>query len=821
MEPLLQDLRFAARVLWRDKGFTVTALLTLAICIGANTAIFAVVHSVLLRPLPFPEPDRIMLMYNSYPGAGADRGSSGVPDYYDRVRDVPAFEVIALYQQSGRTIGIEGSPERVPALSVTPSFFRLIRASAAHGRLFRDDEGEIGNHQKVILSAPLWKRLYGGAESALGKDLRISGVPHTIVGIMPEGFQFPTSEAELWTPLAFTPQQKSDEARHSNSWTMIGRLTPSATRELAQQQIDALNVRNLEIFPALKQILIDAGFHTVVVPFQEDLVRDIGPILYLLWGGVAFVLLIGCVNITNLVLVRASGRVRELATRHSLGAGYGRIARQLLTETTLLTAGGAAAGLLLGRWTLGLLALADIEDLPRSGEIQMDGTVVAVMLGVALLVGLAVGLIPLASVLKLDLNSILREEGRGGTSSRRARLARRALVTAQVAFAFVLLIGAGLLFASFRNVVAVDPGFSPAGVQTATINLPGVRYADAAALRAFASRLLDGVRRIPGVRRAGFANTVPLTGGYSDSVIIPEGYVMQKGESLISPHQITVSDGYFETMEIGLVRGRFFNTADTDASPAVVIVDERLAARFWPGTDPIGRRMFMPEDVANVTTPGPNTRWLTVVGVVETVKLTGLVETEARLGAYYFPYDQSPTRGITVVARTANEPSSLVAGMRRVVTGLDPELPIFRTRTMEEWMAESLVSRRLPMLLALGFAAVALFLSAIGIYGVLAYQVSQRRREIGIRMALGSSSRAIFGLVLGEGVQVLAIGMGLGIAGAFAVTRAMQGLLYDVSPMEPTVIAAVALILGVVALAAAVVPAQRAMKIDPVTALAD
>ncbi len=820
MSNVLQDLQFGNRLLWKDKGFTLTTLLTLAVCIGANAAIFSVVHSVLLRPLPFPESDRVVLAYNSYPRAGVIRGDSGVPDYYDRLRDVTAFEQIALYQRRGLTLGGEGTASRIQATAVTPSFFPLLRAQALRGRVFRPEEGELGGEHKVILSYASWRRLFAGSDTAVGKDLRINGVPYSIVGVMPADFLFLRADTQLWLPLAFTAKQKADESRHSNNWSMIGRLKPGATLQQAQQQIDALNTRNLERFPAMKQALIDAGFHTVAVPLQEDLVRTLRPILYLLWGGVVCVLLIGCVNITNLALVRSSGRIKELATRQSLGASHLRIARQLLIESTLLTVAGGLGGVLLGRWLLGFLSRLDLDDLPRGSEIHMDAVVVAAMLGLAVLIGLIVGIVPVITLLRVNLNALLRNEGRGGTTGQGARRARRALVTAQFAFAFILLVCAGLLAVSFRQVLAVHPGFAPDGVLTAMINLPAARYKTDAELQAFAARTLEATRRLPGVQSAGITTAIPFGGNYSDSVIFPEGYVIGKGgDSVISPSQLAVSEGYLETMHTRLVRGRLFNAGDTARAPKSALVDSRLAQKFWPDVDPIGRRMYQPADAQHLT-PGPKTEYYTVVGVVEDVKLTGLVEPEGRFGAYYFPYAQSPDNGFALAVRSTRDPLLLTAAIRRVVAVIDPELPVFSVKTMNERMQEALVSRRVPLLLALGFAAVALFLSAVGVYGVLAYQVAQRTREIGIRMALGGTARAISRLVLADSARMLALGLGIGVVGTFVASRAMRNLLYGVQPMDPMVLTVVAAVLTGVALVAAAVPARRAQRIDPAVALA-
>ena len=812
-------MRFALRLLLRDRAFTITTFLTLAICIGANVAIFAVVQSVLLRPLPVPEADRLVLLYNSYPRAGVARASSGVPDYYDRLRETDVFEELSLFNQYGVTIGGQGSAERVPSMGGTPSLFRLLRVTPHRGRIFTEAEGETGSGRKVILSYAFWQRTFAGKDSAVGSTLRVNGFPHDIVGVMPQGFHWISSDVELWFPLAFSAEMKGDEGRHNNSWTSVGRLKPGKTLEQAQQQIKALNVRDLDRLPALKEILINAGYHTVVTPLQADMVREIRPTLFLLWGGVLFVLAIGAVNVTNLVLIRSQARARELATRHALGAGLARLTRQLLTETVLLTLAGAAAGALIGYWTLAGLSTAGLQSLPRGEEIRMDRIVVLFTVALALTVGVLIGLIPVWNLRRMNLSQAFREEGRSGTIGRGGRLVGRTLVASQVAFAFMLLAGAGLLFASFERVLNIDPGFTPNGLVTARVTPPSSRYPDQPQVRAFHERYLRDVRALPGVERAGLSSNIPFGGDFNDSVIFAEGYKMAPGESLISPYRVEVSADYLETMGVPLKSGRFFNATDTDTSQLVVVVDEALARKFWPGQDPVGRRMYRPENVKNVMATGPNTKWITVIGVAGETKMQGLVTSDTRAGTYYFPMTQSEIRGMTLVARSSMDPQSLVPSMRRALTAIDPELPLYGVRTMSERIDESLLDRRTPMMLAVGFGAVALFLAATGLYGVLAYQVAQRRKEIGIRMALGSGPGGIFRLVLGEGVLLLAAGFAIGIAGAFAIRRTMETQLVGVGAMDPMVLSAVATILALVALIACLVPARRAARTDPMVAM--
>ena len=830
------DIRVGLRLLWKDKAFTLTALLTLALCIGANTALFSVVHNVLLRPLPVPESDRIVQMGNAYPGAGVGAAlgtSSGVPDYYDRLRETDVFEEQALYNGRNASIDQNGTPVRVRVTQATPSFFRLLRVGPALGRAFTEQDGEVGNDKKVILSYALWQSQFGGDPGVVGKELRIDSQPMTVIDVMPKGFYFLNPTVMLWRPLAFTPQQKSDEQRHSNNYQNIGRLKPGASIQRARQQIDALNTRNLEKFPALKPLLINAGFHTTVVPLQETVVRDVKATLYLMWGGALFVLLIGCVNVANLSLVRSRARLKELATRLALGAGRRRVARQLIVESVLLTLVAAAAGLAIGYAALRLLGTLSIQELPRGEEIRLDGVVAAYTIATAAAIGFVLGLIPVASVLPANLTLVLREEGRAGTSGRGARTLRRGLVVAQVAFAFVLLVGAGLMFASFRQVLAVQPGFNPEGLLTASITLPRSRYADDQALIGFTNEALRRLRALPGVSAVGGTDTIPFGGNNSDSVILAEGYQMKPGESVISPSQVSVTPGYFEAMGVKLVRGRFFDGRDAPiaatatavggraVAPRSIIVDETLAKRFWPTQDPIGRRMYFPNDIKDLTAITPQTAFMTVVGIIGDIKLHDLTEGKKSVGAYYFSTDQDTSSGLTFAVKTAGDPLSLTSAVRNALGGLDRELPVFDIQTMDQRMDKSLVSRRSPVVLSLVFGGVALLLSAIGIYGVLAYLVTQRRREIGIRIALGSSARSIFELVLREGLFLILGGFVLGAVGALALRKSLESQLFGVSATDPLVLAAVTGLLAAVAVVACALPARRATRIDPIIALAE
>lgn len=820
METLAQDLKFAIRQLLKDKGFLSTAGVTLALCIGANAMIFSVVNSVILRPLDVPDAERIVRMFNVYPGAMASagsgrlRGSNGVPDYFDRRALTEVFEEVGAYDSSGVSIEIEGSPQRVRAQFATPSFFSLLSAEAAIGRTFTEQESELGT-DVVVLSYGLWQQLYGEDASVVGTDIRMNSSSFTIVGIMPRDFVFLDPDVRLWRVASFEPETR--QQYHSNNWSIIAKLQPGVSLQQAQQRVDALNAANMDKMPELKPLLIDAGFHTPLYLLQEDLTHDVRGILYLLWGGVGFVLLIGCVNVANLVLVRSTARARELATRFALGARRRQVVRQLLTETVVLTLGGGAVGLLLGQVGLRALSTLGIDQLPRAEQIQMDTTAVAFTFALALAVGAVVALIPLVSVWRMDLSSVFRQDGRSGTAAPGVRLLRKGMVVAQVAFALMLLVGAGLLMASFRELLNVDAGFETNGVLTGSFRLVDSRYPEDVDRRTFLDEAMARIAALPGVDAVGATSQIPLGGSYSDSVIFAEGYVVEAGESVVSPAQSIATDGYFEAMGIEVVQGRGFDDRDTSDGQAVVIVDERLANRFWPDGDAVGKRMWMPTSAASMRDPADAPRF-DVIGVVESIQFRGLDQGEDT-GMYYFPHGQNSRRGYDIAIKTAGDPAALTAAVRGALGDIDSDLPFFGIRTMQERLDTSVSDRRVPMLLTAGFSFLALLLSAVGIYGVLAYLVQLRTREIGIRMALGSDARSVFRLVLREGATLLGAGVVLGLLGTVAVRRVIEAQLFGVAATDPRVIGMVAVVLTVVALSACLIPARRATRIDPVAAL--
>ncbi|HWJ56977.1 MAG TPA: ABC transporter permease [Vicinamibacterales bacterium] len=821
MDVFRQDLLFALRVLRRDRAYAAAVILTLAICLGANTAIFTVVRSVLQRPLPYPESSRLVSSFDGFPGAGVERAGTSVPNYMDRRAMTDVFSTVALYQWNGFKVGHGPGTEQVSSMEVTPSFFQVLGAKAERGRLLSEDEGTPGKNKVAVLTHAFAARQPGGVEGAVGRTLRLDDEIYQVVGVLPEGFTFLSRDVRLFTPAAFTPEELGEDRRWSQNHEMIARLAPGASIQQAQSKLDAMNVRYIERAGALAEPLRNAGYNTKLASLEGDLVRNVRSALQMLWGGVVFVVLIAAVNIANLSLVRANGRMKELATRNAIGAGGRRIAKQLITEATLLTLIGAGFGIGLGFLSLNAIEWIGFTDLPRAHEISIDGVVLAVTLAPAILLGIVVGAGPALQLARVNLSNVLREEGRSGTAGRASKAVRRALVVAQVALAFVLLIGAGLLLASFERLLGVDPGFVADGVLTGRVSPLATRYKEDPELRAYTDRVLTRIRALPGVEAAGASSFLPFSYDGSSTVIIPEGYTPKPGESVVSPNQLSVSPGYFEAMKMRLKRGRFFNASDTADAPRAVIVDENLAKKFWPDQDPVGKRVYLPDTPQDVAHPGPKVKWMNVVGVVGAVKMKGLVEggETARAGAFYAVLAQSPSRGIGLAIRTKGDMAATQAAVQRALAEVDPDVPMTDIFSMSARIEKSLNPRRAPMMLSLGFGAVALLLASVGLYGVLAYHVSQRTREIGIRMALGSDAPAIVRLILGEGGLLVGVGLAAGLAGAVALRGAIGSQLYGVGALDPMVMAAAIGVLGLTSFIACWGPARRAAKVSPLVAL--
>jgi predicted permease len=811
---MLQDFTFGLKVLLKQKAFTVAALLTIALCIGANTAIFTVLENVVLRPLPYPDDGRLVTLFNVYPGVGVtDRGANGVPDYLDRRKMTEVFSEVALIGDNGYEIGMSGSPGRIHGQYVTPSYFKTLGVRPLLGRTFTEEEATMGKEKVAVLSEGLWKEQFAGDPKVAGKDIRLNGNLYRVVGVMPGTFGIPGDDVRVWVSFAFTPQQTSDDARHSNNWGMIARLKPGVTMTQAQERLDALNHRNLDLFPKYRQLIVNARFGTKILRLKDEMVRDIRPALYLLQIAVGVVLLIGCVNVANLLLARSNTRMKELAIRFSLGAGRWRIARQLLTESLLLSLAGGALGVGVGYGGVRLLSYLGAKDLPRGPAIGIDGTALAFTAAIALLAGIAFGSAPLFHVLRRDLNEVFRGGERAGTAGRGAAWVRSSLVVCQFALAFILLIGSGLLTMSFARLLKVDAGFQAENVATAQISLPRARYSDDARARNFVSALLLRLAAIPGVRHVGATTFLPFSGNNNSSVITVVGHTLAPGENPPVPGWNHVSAGYFPAMGISVIQGRAISESDGPDSPKVVVIDQFMARRYWPRGDAIGSQI-----TRGIELGGYRPDVCTVVGVVGSVKTGDMAENNP-VGQIYYSIKQYPPRGMHLVLKTDGRNSQTVAAVRRELQRADPEMPLFDVKTMTERLASSLANRRTAMALCLMFGALALLLAAIGVYGVLAYSVSQRTREIGVRVALGAGAGDVVGMVVGHGLRMAAAGLAIGAVGALAVTRLMSAMLFEVRPSDPAVFVMVTLVLAVVAGVASLVPSVRAARIPPAVAL--
>lgn len=805
----MNDITYAWRQVRQRPGFALAVIATLALGIGANGAIFSMINGLMIKPLPYPDGEELVTVYNTYPRMGLANAGVSIPDYLDRREQVEAFEASAIYTWDGVNLTGHGPPERLLAMRASPSLFDVLRVQPLTGRVFNEQEAQIGNEQVVVLSHGLWQGAFGGDRSIVGTDIQLNGRPYEVIGVMPPGFVFPNQNVQLWAPFAFTPEQTSDDERGREFSGMVARLRPGATTALAQQQVDRIHEINLERFPEAAEFWKNAGFGGRVINYREELVGNLRAPLYLLQAAVAFVLVIACANVANLMLARVTARRRELSVRAAMGAGRWRIIRQLMMESLMLSLLGGLAGLAVAWFGLELLTLAGLGSTNELFEIGLDGAVLAFSLVLAVVTGLVFGVAPAVAAFRDNTAEVLKEGARGTSAGRGTQLTRGALVMAQVAIAAMLLVGSGLLIKSFMKLQGTNPGFNPEGLLTAGLSLPESRYGDNPALVAFHDRLSERLNAIPGVVAAGFTNVAPFEGGNSQASYDIEGFEPGPGEN--APHGMIrqVDGAYFQAMQIPVLQGRVFRPADGNENPAAVI-DEVLARKYFPDETPIGRRIGFDDE--------EDPQWFTVIGVVGAVKHSSLAQ-EVTKETYYLPYRASTVRGPTLVIRTAVPPASIIGPVREAVTAVDPQLPLTRVRTMEEMIDVSLQTRRAPMLLLMVFAGVALALAAIGIYGVLAYSVSQRTGELGVRMALGAGLPDILRLVLGQGGRLIAGGLVLGLVAALLLSGFVASQLHGVSRFDPAVMGSVIVFLGLIAAVACLLPALRAARVNPVEAL--
>ena len=814
-DELRRELSYAARLLRKTPGFTATALVTLAVCFGANLTIFAAIDSVLLRPLPFPEPSRLVTVFNTYPKAGVERDGSSLTNYYERRGHIPAFTSIAIYRYGTAIIGEPGSTEREQVMRVSPDFFSTLGLGPVMGRTFSEEETSYQTDNVAILSDTFWRQRYNADPNVIGRQIRVDGLPRTIIGVLPPGFRFLSSEARLYFPLASRPEDRTSLQRHSggNVIQMIARLKPDATLAQAQSQIDAQNA-TLEVDDPQAKMIADAGFRSLAVPLHADHVAAIRPTLLLLETGVLVLLLIGAVNLVNLLLIRAGGRVKELAVRQALGASRGYLVSETLVETTLLTLVGGLLGLAVGAGGIRLLAVLGYDRLPLGSRIAFDTRLALVALVAAIIMGVVLAA-PIAWFnLRRHMGNALQSESRGGTSGRSAQILRHCFIVSQIALAFVLLAGAGLLGLSLQRVMAVSPGFQSDHVLTGQISLPWKSYPDGAARLAFVENLMDKIGHLPGVLSAGVVNNVPFSGRSGKSAATVKGHILRVGESARGHYSYGVGGDYFRAMGFSLRLGRFLTAADSHGPERVCVVDEDFARYYWPKTSAIGQRLWEGSE------QGKDTEAFTIVGVVGEVKQSGLTEDQAQ-GAIYYPYVFHTDNSIFVVVRASTPPESLALTLQKVVRQVDVEVPVNDLRSMETRIADSLIARRSPAMLAGLFSGIALLLTAIGTYGVLSYAVAQRRREIGVRMALGAQPRQIRIQFFSLSLRLLAAGTLLGLIGAWQAGRAMRTVLYHVPALNLAILAGATCVTAVVCLAACLLPSQRAARISPMETLTE
>jgi predicted permease len=812
MNTLLKDLRYAARVLRKSPGFTVVAVIAIALGVGANTAIFSVVNAVLLKPLNYRDPQQLVLIEHNY--KKLDLHATVAPAGYAYYRDnAECFSDVAAFSSFSANLTGEGEPERLNAMYVTSNIFPALGAQVAQGRTFSDEENQIGHEKVVVLSDGFWHRRFAGLP-IVGKNVTLNGEPYTVVGIMPPSFNLGREfgfrqTPDLWAPITFKPEQLAPDTGWSTEYlNVVARMKPGVSVEQAQAKMNTIanDVR--------RQFLTDteeSSWGLLLTPLDEFVVGKIRTALWILLGAVLFVLLIACANVANLMLARSAVRQKEIAVRTALGASRWRVVRQLMTESVLLSLVGGGLGLLLAMWGVDLLLKLNGARIPRAAEIGLDSRVMLFTLGVSVLTGIVFGLAPAFQTSDVNLHGTLKEGGRSGKTAVR-RGVRNALVIAEMSFAVILLVGAGLLIRSFVELQQVSPGFEPRGVLAMQLSLPANKYADANARALFDRQMLEQLRAIPGVKLAGTTTSLPMSGSNQSGSFNIEGQPQTPGQDPPHGSRWLASEDYFETMGIRLVRGRLFNSHDTNDAQQVAIVDETLARKYWGTEDPVGKR---------ITFEGPDDkpRWREVVGLVAHVRNEGL-EGESR-GQYYAPYAQATGGGpnLYVVIRTDGDPASLAPPVRGAIASIDRDLPVFRVATMEQMVSDSLAQRRFSMLLFGIFAALALVLAVVGLYGVMSYAVAQRTHEIGLRMALGAQAADVLRMVVGQGMGLVAVGLGIGLLGALGLTRLMASLLYGVSASDPLTYAGIAILLGAVALLASYIPARRATKVDPMVAL--
>ncbi len=804
MSTFLQDVRYAVRMLLRTRGFTTVAVLTLALGIGANTALFSIVYAVLLKPLPFEQAEDLAMLWSK---TGRGRGGATSPaDFLDYRKMNTVFEDLAAMDNMRAALTGRGEPVIIRGARVSAGFFRIMRVRPERGRTFTADEDREGAPHVIVLSHAVWQERFDADPRIVGRTITVNGNAYTVTGILPASFDFPrlitNRRTEFWVPIAFDAARAE---RGAHFLSVIGRLKPGGTLAAAQAQMDTIASRLQQQYP-------DTNTNWVVNLFSlhDEVVSEARPALFMLTGAVAFVLLIACANVANLLLARATSRAKELAVRSALGAGARRLLRQLLTESLVLSMAGAFVGVLMAAWGLEFAKSITSEWLPRSWEIAINAPVLLFTVAAALVTGIIFGLAPGLHVTRSELNDTLKSGGRATGTAGQQRL-RTAFVIAEVALAFVLLIGAGLLIRSFQQLQSVRPGFEPQSTITAVVSLPDARYARLTSQAAFVGQLLSRVRSIRDVRSAALASFVPFDGKETLLTFEVEGEPASRPADRRLAQWRVVSDGFFATMGVPVVRGRTFTSRDSESAPRVAVISTSLAHSFFRSKDPIGRRITL-DDLTD-----PKAEWFTVVGIVEDVRYRSL-DTAPRPLLYY-PASQQQFPEFTLVARTAGDPMGVVPTVRAMVRSLDPAMPLQDVRTMRDVVSSSIAGARFRTSLLVTLALIALVLAAVGVYGVMAYSVEQRTQEMGLRMALGASPRDVLRLVTGHGIRLAVAGIALGAVAAWGLTRVLASVLFGVTPTDPLTFGTIAVLLAAVASLASYIPARRATKADPMLVL--
>ena len=814
-----QDVRFALRSLAKQRWFFLAAVASLAIGIGANTAIFSVANSLLFRPLPYDSPDRLAILWNRSPGLGITQDWFSTAQYFDIKTQHHGFEQLAIAIGGNYNLTGKGDPERVGVMRVSSNLLPMLGANPALGRLLTPDEDLPGRPATAVLTDGMWARRFGRNPRIVGKSIILNGQTYEIVGVLPLGFSLPqenlpllygTEQAEIFLPLPLAAS--ASQVRDHEDYNIIGKLKRGVSVSQAQAEMNIITARLRREFP--ENYPPNGGLTFSIVPLLEQVVGNVRRSLWVLLGSVGLVLLIACANVANLMLSRALGRQQEIAVRSALGATRWHIVRQLLTESLVISLCGGALGVLICLFSVRWIHILGTKSIPRLQDVGMDGRVLLFTLLLSFLSALLFGLVPALRVSSLDLHSTLKDASRGsaGTSALwgRGNNFRRLLVISELALSVVLLIGAGLLIRSFARLQDVSPGFNPHGVLTFDLTMTGRRYNDKQAILNTYRELWDRLEHSPGAIAAGGVTSLPLSEAFAWTPITVEGRTPLPGEKFLNADERLVSGHYFEAMEIPLRRGRFFNDQDDATKPIAVIVDEYMAEQLWPGQNPIGKRIHIVE----LPSKDP---WQTVVGVVGRVKQDSL-DSNPRI-AFYLAHTQFPTRAMTVAFRGRTSPDALLSACKNALHNLDPDLPMYYVRTMEQRVGESLARRRFSMLLLGMFASVALVLATIGIYGVMAYLVTQGTRELGIRIALGASPRNILSLVVRQGMALAFAGVTLGLAASSLLTRLIRTLLFDVRATDPLTFGGIAIFLAIITLLACYIPAQRAARIDPLVSL--